>query len=200
MTNKDKLLKNKDDALIEASENIKAHIKKHLKDDIFLIEEYRFNKIMFNESDRSKKTIAVLEKIILEKYNIDVTKQDTWNDSEVKIREGLTVKLSATSCNFELVENNFNLEKDLNESAEIKERVKDDRFANELYAALCNVDWYKDDISWACSWRYSGGLVADLRDRGEDYLDFYCNGGEGAVSEEVAEALAKLGWTKYKEL
>ena len=73
----------------------------------------------------------------------------------------------------------------------------DDAFADELYCALCNADWVHDDgTEWHGSWRYAAGVVADLRDRGECYLDFYCSpsGGEGAISERVAEALAALGW------
>jgi hypothetical protein len=76
----------------------------------------------------------------------------------------------------------------------------DDAFAVEVYCALCNSDWrHADGTEWHGSWRYSAGLVATLRGRGEDYIDFYCSGnrgpGEGTISERVAEALAALGWT-----
>lgn len=43
----------------------------------------------------------------------------------------------------------------------------------------------------ASGWRCG----ADLRDLNEDYIDFYCSGGEGTVSDEVARELAALGWT-----
>ena len=76
----------------------------------------------------------------------------------------------------------------------------DDAFAVEVYCALCNSDWrHADGTEWHGSWRHSAGLVATLRGRGEDYLDFYCSGirghAEGTISERVAEALAALGWT-----
>jgi hypothetical protein len=76
----------------------------------------------------------------------------------------------------------------------------DDTFAYELYCALCNVDWsHADGTEWSRSWRYSAGLIATLRGRGEDYMDFYCSGisthAEGTISERVAEAMADLGWT-----
>lgn len=52
----------------------------------------------------------------------------------------------------------------------------DDAFADELYCALCNADWVHDDGSeWHGSWRYAAAVVADLRDCGECYLDFYCS-------------------------
>ena len=76
-------------------------------------------------------------------------------------------------------------------------RARDDReFAVELYAALCNAEWRHDDgAGWSGgTWRYVGGLVADLRGRGEGYLDFYCSGGEGEITDRVAEAMAVLGW------
>ena len=76
----------------------------------------------------------------------------------------------------------------------------DDAFAVEVYCALCNVDWrHADGTTGHGSWRYSAGLVATLRGRGEDYLDFYCSGlrahAEGTISERAARALAALGWT-----
>jgi hypothetical protein len=36
--------------------------------------------------------------------------------------------------------------------------------------------------------------VADLRRRGESYLDFYCSGAEGTISERVSTEMAALGW------
>lgn len=73
----------------------------------------------------------------------------------------------------------------------------DDAFADELYCALCNADWRHDDgTEWSGSWRYSAGLVADLRELGECYLDFYCSASqaEGTISDRVTHALAELGW------
>jgi hypothetical protein len=73
----------------------------------------------------------------------------------------------------------------------------DDAFADELYCALCNTDWQHDDgTEWSGSWRYAAGLMAELRELGECYLDFYCSasGGEGTVTERVEVAMADLGW------
>lgn len=75
--------------------------------------------------------------------------------------------------------------------------LADDTFADEMYCALCNSDWEHDDgTTWSGSWRYSAGLVADLRGHGETYLDFYCSSGgaEGTISQRVASAMAELGW------
>jgi hypothetical protein len=78
----------------------------------------------------------------------------------------------------------------------LADRARDDRdFAGELYAGLCNADWTHDDATeWSGSWRSAAGVVAQLRGRGEDYLDFYCAGGEGEITDRVADALAHLGW------
>jgi hypothetical protein len=73
----------------------------------------------------------------------------------------------------------------------------DDAFADELYCALCNAQWWHEDGSeWSGSWRYAAGLVADLRELGECYLDFYCSArrAEGTISERVAIAMAAFGW------
>ena len=90
-------------------------------------------------------------------------------------------------------------------------------YAQNLYAALCNMQWQKSDVIpiltdelWSISWRGAGGLVAELRNCGEDYLDFYCSGisggmdindplndghvGEGIVTDEIKYDLGLLGW------
>ena len=116
------------------------------------------------------------------------------------------------------------LERDLHSSPTILEKVKEDRYAQNLYAAMCNMQWQRSeawpiltDELWHCSWRYSGGIVAKLRGEG-DYMDWYCSGmggmgaiareidendrwikdrgyvGEGRVTDEIRKDLAKLGW------
>ena len=67
--------------------------------------------------------------------------------------------------------------------------------ARKFYAALCNMDWTnKNGVVYGCTWRSAGGLIADMRDMGEDYMDFYCSGNEGFVDPQVACLLSKLGW------
>lgn len=106
-----------------------------------------------------------------------------------------------------------NLEYDLRSSEYIVEKCKNRAYAQNIYAALCNNEFQRNDVmpilkdeTWTCSWRYAGGIVADLRGEG-DYLDWYCTGirhddgeltnsyiGEGEVTDEVREDLFKLGW------
>lgn len=103
------------------------------------------------------------------------------------------------------------LEADLKRSPKILQKVKDDGYAQRLYHSLCNTDWIRNEFYpllrqdpdrdfWGCSWRYAGGIVADLRNDipesgwGGDYLDWYCSGREGWIDEEVAADLLELGW------
>jgi len=103
-------------------------------------------------------------------------------------------------------------EKDLEK---LKDKLQDYDFAVELYCALCNTYWYPISLdterfpikydnryAYGITWRSAGGLVADLRGLGEDYLHFYCSGmihdgapGEGRVSNRVEAELNNLGWT-----
>lgn len=80
----------------------------------------------------------------------------------------------------------------------LAERVRaDDVFARELYGALCNMRWRRtcsDAELVSMSWRYAGGVVAHLACKGGCYLDYYCSGNEGVVSEQVLRALGDLGW------
>lgn len=98
-----------------------------------------------------------------------------------------------------------NLEEELLLSEHITQKCQNSKsYSQNLYAAMCNNLFYKEGREWSCSWRYSGGIIADLRDVGEDYLDFYCSGigsetgeyvGESFVTNEIREDLLKLGWT-----
>lgn len=112
------------------------------------------------------------------------------------------------------------LERDLQNSKMIQAKVQTDRYAQNLYAAMCNMQWQKSDVwpvlkdeLWSCTWRYAGGIVAKLRGEG-DYMSWYCSGigggnylqddyddlmGKGYVSEstvtdEIRADLATLGW------
>ena len=123
-----------------------------------------------------------------------------------------------------------NLEYDLLTTDWILEKVRgDDVYAQNLYAAMCNNDFQKLEVlpvlrdqRWSCSWRYAGGIVADMQQHG-DYIDWYCSGirgdeitdeefsnfteeqkarylqtkayvGEGFVTDEIRADLKKLGW------
>lgn len=97
----------------------------------------------------------------------------------------------------------MNLETDLLNSKTIITKCKNKVYAQNLYAALCNNRFLKDGHEWSCSWRTSGGIVADLRDCGENYMDWYCSGlgdnpdymTEGCISNEIATDLLSIGWT-----
>ena len=72
-----------------------------------------------------------------------------------------------------------NLEWDLRTTSWILKKVQDRRYAQNLYAAMCNMRWQRLDVMpilkdefWSCSWRYAGGIVADMREEG-DYMDWY---------------------------
>ena len=129
-----------------------------------------------------------------------------------------------------------NLEFDLRVTDWILTKVRDSRvYAQTLYAALCNNTFQKQEVwpilkdqTWSCSWRYAGGIVADMQGQG-DYIDWYCSGirditpmeqsewdmlsqeqqmfhleslahvGEGTVTDDVREDLARLGWSVIPE-
>jgi hypothetical protein len=122
-----------------------------------------------------------------------------------------------------------NLEYDLRTTEWILEKVRaSEPYAQNLYAAMCNRSFVRNDVwpilkqeGWRCSWRYAGGILADMRQQG-DYIDWYCSGirgsltdeeylqlskeqqedyhamkqfvSEGIVTDEIREDLLRLGW------
>jgi len=77
-------------------------------------------------------------------------------------------------------------------------------YAQALYAALCNTRWTnkKTGEEYTCSWRYAGGLIADMRGntKNMNYMDFYCSGiedgseKEGHVASYIEDDMNELGW------
>lgn len=120
-----------------------------------------------------------------------------------------------------------NMEWDLLTTDWILEKVRASKsYAQNLYAAMCNREFTKREMwpilkeeKWGCSWRYAGGIIADMRREG-DYIDWYCSGmggvadydtdpdewrkstgyvPESMVTEEIENDLYKLGWLVVKE-
>lgn len=118
-----------------------------------------------------------------------------------------------------------NMEYDLLTTDWILDKARNsESYAQNIYAALCNMQWCKIDTwpilseqYWSCSWRYAGGIVADMRQEG-DYIDWYCSGmgglnreydgdetneqwqkrtgyvPESVVTEEIEQDFRRLGW------
>ncbi len=121
-----------------------------------------------------------------------------------------------------------NLEYDLRSTQWILDKARNsDVYAQNLYAAMCNNDFVKNGSTklWSCSWRYAGGIIAHMQEKG-DYIDWYCSGirndlteeeekeltdeqkviysetkqyvCESSVTDEVKKDLEKLGWSVVK--
>jgi hypothetical protein len=123
-----------------------------------------------------------------------------------------------------------NFEQDMKDAAWFVAKVRDsDAYSQNLYAALCNNAFQKmevvpilKDAIWSCTWRYAGGVVADIRCQG-DYMDWYCSGirgdpdeidyaaaeaqgfelrkyvPESIITNEIRQDFRKLGWTVVED-
>ena len=97
----------------------------------------------------------------------------------------------------------MDLEQDLINNERIVTKCKtSDIYSQNLYAAMCNNRFFYGDKEWTCTWRMAGGIVADIRNYGEEYIDWYCSGigvkegdvGEGFVTDEIKLDLMMMGW------
>ena len=119
-----------------------------------------------------------------------------------------------------------NMEYDLRSAKWICDKAKASKsYAQNLYAAMCNNYFQKlavmpilKNLKWSCSWRYAGGIVADMREQG-DYIDWYCSGikggidlgggieedphptwvGESHITDEIRKDLQLLGWVQAND-
>jgi hypothetical protein len=100
-----------------------------------------------------------------------------------------------------------NMEYDLRSTKWICDKVtSNSTYAQNLYAALCNNDFVKNDVwpllqdkRWHCSWRHSGGIIADMIQQG-DYIDWYCSGITEYVSDEEFHNMSKEDQEKYIQM
>jgi hypothetical protein len=105
------------------------------------------------------------------------------------------------------------LERDIVASEWMTKKIIDsDTYAQNLYASMCNNVFQKNDVwprladlTWSCSWRYAGGIIAGIRKQG-DYMDWYCSGiggsgngdtyvNESVITDEIRQDLFAIGWT-----
>ena len=140
----------------------------------------------------------------------------------IKFYEDWAARATELESNPEWRENN--LEWDLRTTDWVLDKCRHDTYAQNLYAALCNMQWQKIEVwpilkdeYWSCSWRSAGGIVADIQGKG-DYIDWYCSGmgdglgngdstgtkgyvPEGTVTDEIENDMYVLGWipVPYKE-
>lgn len=101
-----------------------------------------------------------------------------------------------------------NMEHDLRSTDWILTKVRaSNSYAQNLYAVMCNNEFQKNDvwprlkgITWGCSWRSAGGIVANMLGRG-DYMDWYCSGirGEDTLTEQELQAMSPEQIARYHE-
>ena len=100
-----------------------------------------------------------------------------------------------------------NMEYDLRSTPWICDKVKeDDVYAQNLYAAMCNNEFQRNDMmpilkdqKWGCSWRHAGGIISDMQEKG-DYIDWYCSGIKNTPIEQSAwDNLTLEEQQRYKE-
>ena len=97
-----------------------------------------------------------------------------------------------------------NMEYDLRSTDWICNKAKlSEAYAQNLYAAMCNRDFVKNDVwpiltdkRWSCSWRSAGGIIANMIEKG-DYIDWYCSGIQGGVSDEEFNEMSKEQQENY---
>jgi hypothetical protein len=69
-------------------------------------------------------------------------------------------------------------------------------FCVEMWGALANVEWHHVKEPYgrvSYSFRFAGSLIANIRGDG-DYMDWYCSGPSGVISEKIRRTLKKHGW------
>lgn len=138
------------------------------------------------------------------------------NPDDDNLIAGINFYKEAKEKDASVINKNIDLEKDLRSSDYFVKKCKSSKiYSQNLYAALCNNEFIKNEEVFGVSWRHAGGIVANLREEG-DYIDWYCSGliganglailedkpveaidgyvNEGIVTLEVSQDIHTLGW------
>ncbi|MEA2445887.1 MAG: hypothetical protein QOJ12_3179 [Thermoleophilales bacterium] len=77
----------------------------------------------------------------------------------------------------------------------VGDRMRDEKFAHELYRALADNRWSKEGETVALSWKRAEELInAVRRGLGENELTLAQTGGEGTVDRSIREEFEPRGW------
>ena len=102
----------------------------------------------------------------------------------------------------------YDLIEDIYRDDEVLNKIRSrDDYAQNLYAAWCNMQWCKKELwptlrqdpekdLWSASWRGAGGIIAQFRKQG-DYMDWYCSGMGGVATYDLEEGEAYMAKMKY---
>jgi hypothetical protein len=84
----------------------------------------------------------------------------------------------------------------LNDLQTLGDLITDESFYPDLYRALAGTRWFLEGAGHVSfSWRRAEEAVNNLRaEHGHEPLALAQTGGEGEVSERVADSLGQLGW------
>jgi hypothetical protein len=78
---------------------------------------------------------------------------------------------------------------------QLEDRLRDEKFARELYRALAGNRWEKDGEAVALSWKRAEEFVNALRKgHARPPLELFQTGGEGEVDSTVRTELERFGW------
>jgi hypothetical protein len=102
----------------------------------------------------------------------------------------------------------YDLVEDIYRDDEILNKIQTrEDYAQNLYAAWCNMQWCKKELwpairqdpekdLWSASWRGAGGIIAQFRKQG-DYMDWYCSGMGGLATYDLEEGDKYMAEKKY---
>ncbi len=98
-----------------------------------------------------------------------------------------------------------NMEYDLRTSDFMLAKVRSSKsYSQNLYAAMCNRTFQKNEVwatlknqTWSCSWRYAGGIIADMREQG-DYINLGSLITDGGTLDNTTEY--KISFTSKQKL
>lgn len=102
----------------------------------------------------------------------------------------------------------YDLVEDIYRDDEVLNKIRSrEDYAQNLYAAWCNMQWCKKELwpairqdpnkdLWSASWRGAGGIIAEFRREG-DYMDWYCSGMGGVATYDLEEGEAYMAKMKY---
>jgi hypothetical protein len=177
---------------------------KWFTDNPIMANEYNFVQAVCEESEKEGLDVYMWE-ATYDSNEKKIIKEDVW--LQFTIEEAVQWKTEhsdeeAADANFtEAIELDYERKLDDDFRVLFTRRLRENsEFGRELWPAMANIIWYHlsdpDKTECGYSFRAAGSLIASMLCKG-DYMDWYCSGPDGTVSDYIAEKMASKGW-RYK--
>ena len=83
-----------------------------------------------------------------------------------------------------------------NDILKLRHFFQDASLARGSYRSLCNRTWiHNRHGAYECTWQQAATMIAKIRNKGEDFVDYIGMGFEGKLDDRFVSLMNGMGWS-----